>query len=83
MPNRCANPSCCSNRKSREGTMFRLDIELGDLAGRETREYTYIWLCSRCAGTMKPAVEVTRHAVRIRLSAIHKAPASTCSTAVN
>jgi hypothetical protein len=83
MPSQCANHSCSTPRTSSEGTMFRLDIELGDVTGRRTRKSTSIWLCSRCSLAMKPEVEVTEHAVRLKLSARDKEHVGRCSTAVN
>lgn len=67
MPSECANPSCSRHRTFSEGTIFRLDMEIGDIAGRHSTKTEYIWLCSRCSAVMRPAVEVTHGAVRLWL----------------
>jgi hypothetical protein len=69
MSGRCANVMCSAPRRTSEGTVFRLDITLANLAGRESRRSMFLWLCPSCAAALTPSVEVTDTAVRLILSA--------------
>ncbi len=68
MPSRCANPSCSRRQTAWEGTIFRLDIELGDTSGHNSSKTSYIWLCSHCSSWLTPTVQVSDDAVRLRLA---------------
>lgn len=68
MTHRCANRFCSVPSPSNEGTLFRVDIELGDMAGRHKQKSAYVWLCVACAEKMKPRVEIVDGAVRVLLA---------------
>jgi hypothetical protein len=65
---RCANSRCSTTRRRQEGKLFRLDLELGSLAGEDEHKTEYLWLCPRCAQLMYPRVEVKGDTIRILLS---------------
>ena len=64
----CANRSCTTLRRSNQGKLFRLDIDLGSFSGADEHLTEYVWLCRACAQVMHPAVEVTRDTVILRLT---------------
>jgi hypothetical protein len=68
METKCANSWCPTPRHHHEGKLFRLDIDLGNMAGGNELKTEYIWLCARCAQVMHPKVEVTGDTVTLRLS---------------
>lgn len=68
MVGKCANLRCPTPRHHNEGKLFRLDIDLGSMAGDDERKTEYIWLCACCAQVMHPKVEVSGDTVRVRLS---------------
>ena len=45
MVGKCANSRCPAPRHHHEGTLFRLDIDLGNKAGGDERQTEYMWLC--------------------------------------
>jgi hypothetical protein len=83
MFSKCVNNSCsASSRDHDEGKLFRIDINIGsDSSGDECRT-EYFWLCSRCALTMNPKIEISGNVLTVRLLAIDncesvdRAPAS-------
>lgn len=68
MQRRCANCSCSVPRRTYDGTVFRLDIELSDATGRDSRKSIFVWLCATCAAVFTPSVQVTDTSVRLLLS---------------
>jgi hypothetical protein len=71
MVGKCANSWCPTPRHPRhrhEGKLFRLDINLGTMAGGDERRTEYIWLCDRCAREMHPKVEVNGDTIKVLLS---------------
>jgi hypothetical protein len=74
MAGRCANRSCSVSRPPRHnGKIFRVDVKIGDLEGKDQWKTTYLWLCPRCAREMHPRVEVTGDRVQVRLGRIDPA----------
>ena len=67
MVSKCANNWCSTTRRSHEGKMFRLDIDLGSMTGADEHKTAYIWLCASCAEIMHPEVEVTADSVLLKL----------------
>jgi hypothetical protein len=65
---KCANSWCPTTRHHHEGSLFRLDINVGNTAGGTERKTEYIWLCSSCALVMHPKVEVKGDTVILRLT---------------
>ncbi len=72
--NKCANSSCSAVCDHDEGKFFRLDIDLGNIAGQSQRKTLYLWLCARCAQEMNPKVEVIGDTVTILLASTRRAP---------
>jgi hypothetical protein len=71
---KCANVSCAAlSSLPQEGKLFRADVDIEDLAGQRTRKTEYLWLCSRCAQTFEPIIEVNKNTVIVRLSIIRSA----------
>ena len=68
MVGKCANSWCSTTRHHHEGKLFRLDINLGNMAGKDERKTKYIWLCAPCAQVMHPKVEVNGDTVTLRLT---------------
>lgn len=68
MVGKCANSRCSTTRRHHEGKLFRLDIDLGSMAGKDERKTEYIWLCACCVLSMHPSVTVTGNTVTVRLS---------------
>jgi hypothetical protein len=68
MAESCANNWCTTVRRRNEGKLFRLDIDLGSLSGRDERKTEYVWLCASCAQVMHPKVVVTGDTVTLRLT---------------
>jgi hypothetical protein len=64
----CANHCCAAVRRSNQGKLFRLDIDLGSRSGEDEQMTEYIWLCASCAKLMHPKVEVTAESVILRLA---------------
>jgi hypothetical protein len=77
MVSKCANSWCPTTRHPHEGKVFRLDIDLGNMAGGDERKTEYIWLCALCPRVMHPKVEVTGDTVTLRLTKNNPLPAST------
>jgi hypothetical protein len=73
--NKCANNSCSALHAENEGSLFRLDIDIGNTAGETKRETTYLWLCASCSQQMSPKVTVVGDTIRVGL-------ALTCHNAV-
>ena len=48
MVSKCANSWCSAIRHNHEGKLFRLDIDLENMAGGDERKTEYIWLCACC-----------------------------------
>jgi uncharacterized metal-binding protein YceD (DUF177 family) len=68
---KCANASCAApSGLTRDGKLFRADVDIEDLSGQRTRKTQYVWLCSRCAETLEPTIEVNKDTVIVRLSTI-------------
>jgi hypothetical protein len=67
MVSKCANSWCPTTRRRHEGKLFRLDIDLGNMAGKNERKTEYIWLCSPCAQVMHPKVVVSGDTVTLGL----------------
>ena len=70
---KCANSSCSAVCHHDEGKLFRLDINVGNLAGDSQCKTIYVWLCSRCASQLNPEVKVAGDTVTVRLAAIKRA----------
>ncbi len=68
MVSKCANSWCLTTRHRHEGKLFRLDIDLGNMAGKDERKTEYIWLCTPCAQVMHPKVDVIGDTVTLRLT---------------
>jgi hypothetical protein len=68
MVGKCANRSCSAFRANTEGKLFRLDIELGNIAGKRQHKTDYVWLCAPCAQQMNPKVEVSGDTIIVRLA---------------
>jgi hypothetical protein len=68
MITKCANNWCLTPRLDHGGKLFRLDIDLGSMAGKDERKTEYIWLCSSCVLQMHPNVTVTGNTVRVILT---------------
>ncbi len=68
MVGKCANSWCPTTRHHHEGKLFRVDIDLGNMAGENEQKTAYLWLCAKCAEQMVPKIEVTGKTVRVRLS---------------
>jgi hypothetical protein len=68
MIQKCPNHWCPTTRHRHEGTLFRLDIDIGNKAGGNERKTEYIWLCAHCAQVMLPKVDVVGDTVTVRLS---------------
>jgi hypothetical protein len=68
MVGKCANSWCPTTRHNHDGTLFRLDIDLGSKAGKNERRTEYIWLCACCAQVMHPKVEVNGDTIKVLLS---------------
>jgi hypothetical protein len=68
MVSKCANSWCSAIRHNHEGKLFRLDIDLENMAGGDERKTEYIWLCACCVLKMHPNVVVTGNSVTVRLS---------------
>jgi hypothetical protein len=68
MVSKCANSRCPTTRHRHEGKLFRLDIDLGNMAGKDERKTEYIWLCSPCAQMMHPKVVVSGDTVTLGLA---------------
>lgn len=68
MVSKCANSRCPTTRHRHEGKLFRLDIDLGNMAGKDERKTEYIWLCSPCAQVLHPKVDVIGDTVTLRLT---------------
>ncbi len=86
MAEKCANNWCPTTRLHHEGKLFRLDIDLGNKAGKDERKTEYLWLCTPCAQVMHPKVEVTGDSVILRLTkknAVPMAGAAASSARVN
>jgi len=77
----CANRCCATVRRSTQGKLFRLDIDLGSRSGADERMTEYIWLCASCAKLMHPKVEVTAESVILRLTRNDAMPVSEKPTA--
>ena len=69
MSGKCVNGSCSAVRGHNEGKLFRIDIDIGSNSGGDERRTEYIWLCSHCARTMNPKIEVAGNVLKVRLSA--------------
>ena len=54
MVSKCANSWCSAIRHNHEGKLFRLDIDLENMAGGDERKTEYIWLCACCVLKMHP-----------------------------
>ncbi len=65
---RCANSSCSAICHGDDGKLFRLDIVLGNAAGKNERKTVYVWLCSHCARRMNPKVAVAGDTVTVLLA---------------
>ena len=65
---KCANNWCLAPRQAHEGKLFRLDIDLGTMTGKNERKTEYIWLCACCVLKMHPNVTVTGNTVTVRLT---------------
>lgn len=78
MVGKCVNSWCRTPRHHHEGKLFRLDIDLGNIAGGNELKTEYVWLCARCALEMHPEVEVTGDTVRLRL--LKNAPVQVAAT---
>jgi len=65
---KCANGWCSATRHYDEGKLFRVDIDLGNMAGEYQQNTTYVWLCAQCAKEMAPKIEVAGGSVTVRLS---------------
>jgi hypothetical protein len=74
MAMRCANHSCSAVRRSDEGKLYRLDLELGSLCGGDELHTEYLWLCSDCASYLRPRVQQRGDSVQVLLSAHCSAP---------
>ncbi len=70
MVRKCANSWCPTSPHLRDGKLFRLDFDLGNMAGGNEQITEYIWLCAPCAQQMRPKVEVTGNTIRVLLSKI-------------
>ncbi len=71
---KCANSSCPAVFHGDEGKLFRLDINLGNIAGQSQRRTVYLWLCAQCAREMDPKVEVIGDRVTILLASTRRVP---------
>ncbi len=80
MAQTCANSLCTTARRSNQGKLFRLDIDLGSLFGTDEHLREYIWLCGGCAQQMRPKVEVTRDTVTLRLTKNDPIPVPVAAT---
>jgi hypothetical protein len=70
MVRKCANRWCATSPQHQDGKLFRLDFDLGNMAGGDEQKTEYIWLCAPCAKEMRPKVEVIGNTVTVRLSRI-------------
>lgn len=77
MVHKCANGWCRTLRQHYEGKLFRLDLDIGNMAGGDVYETEYVWLCPRCAELMRPKVEVVGNTVTLRLTKIDAANTNT------
>jgi hypothetical protein len=68
MVGKCANSWCPTTRHHHEGKLFRVDIDLGNMAGENEQKTAYLWLCAKCAEEMAPKIEVVGDTVTVRLS---------------
>ena len=71
----CANRRCTTVRRGNQGKLFRLDIELGNLSGRDEHKTEYVWLCASCAQVMHPRVQVAGDTVTLLLTKKDAIPA--------
>lgn len=67
MVDKCANSLCPTTRQHHEGKLFRVDIDLGNMAGKNEQKTAYVWLCAKCAEEMAPKIEVVGDTVTVRL----------------
>lgn len=68
MDAKCANSWCLTPKHQEQGKLFRLDINIGDKAGKSERKTEYVWLCGHCAQIMHPKVEVAGDTITLRLT---------------
>ncbi len=66
--NKCANSSCSTVCHHEHDKLFRLEITVGDSAGKSRCRVLYVWLCSRCARELIPKVEVVGDTVTVLLA---------------
>ena len=64
----CVNRRCTTVRRGNQGKLFRLDIELGNLSGRDEHKTEYVWLCAACAQVMHPRVQIAGDTVTLLLT---------------
>jgi hypothetical protein len=70
MDTKCANRFCSSRRVLEEGKLYRIDLDIADLAGPGKYETFFVWLCDDCALAMVPRLEIAQHCVQVRLGPI-------------
>jgi hypothetical protein len=68
MVSKCANSWCPTTRRQNVGKLFRLDLDIGSMSGKDAYKTEYLWLCDRCAQVMHPKVEVIGNTVTLRLT---------------
>lgn len=71
---RCANRRCSAVRRSNEGKLYRLDLEIASLRGGDEHRMEFLWLCEDCATHLRPRVQQRGDSVQILLSAHQPAP---------
>ncbi len=70
VPGICANKLYSAHRSDNNGTLFRLDLGIGNATGETQRETAYVWLCSSCARKLRPKVSTAGGRILVCLASI-------------